>query len=72
VRGRKAVRINPRAEKSIALWKGAADKRVRRELGVSNDEMACMRAVMRDTDGNGGPWFYQYAIRKGLIDHELV
>ena len=66
--GRPKVRVNQCAEKAIGLWSGAACNRTARCIGVNRAEMAAMAAVMRDTDGGGGPWFYQYSIKKGLLD----
>lgn len=30
-------------------------------------EYYAMRRVMKETEGRGGPWFEQYAIKKGLL-----
>lgn len=57
-----------RAERAIGIWQMKGYKRIFWKLGVSKEERKTMRKVMRETDGDGGPWFYQYAIKKGLID----
>lgn len=37
------------------------------DLGYSRVEGRVMGRVMRETDGDGGPWFYQYAIKNNLL-----
>lgn len=35
--------------------------------GLRKSETHVMRKVMRETEGRGGPWFEQYAIKKGIL-----
>ena len=36
-------------------------------LGIQKSESKCMRKVMIETQGDGGPWFQQYVIKTNLF-----
>lgn len=65
--GRPIKNTSPEAARSIDLWFAPKKDRNLRKLGIRKSESLDMRKVMRETDGEGGPWFYQYAIKKGLL-----
>ncbi|WP_086931440.1 hypothetical protein [Agarilytica rhodophyticola] len=52
--------------KAIGVKRGA-ESVTNSQRGISLGELRMMRNVMRKTDGMGGPWFYQYAIKGGLL-----
>ena len=67
MKGRPKIKTSPRADKAINLWKGATCNKVFRGMGISKPEIAAMRCVMRETDGDGGPWFEWYAKKNNLL-----
>ena len=60
--------MSERSEKMIKLWPGSTANRTLRDIGVSREEMATMRKVLREKEGKDVPWFHGYCIKKGLID----
>lgn len=56
-----------RAEKAIKLWPVSTDRKRLANIGVNREEMWTMRKVMRESNGNGGPWFKEYAEKNNLL-----
>lgn len=57
-----------RIRKAVTVFRGKCRDGITPEmLGYSRAEGRVMGRVMRETEGDGGPWFYQYAIKKGLL-----
>jgi len=59
--------VNYRVKKSIRARRGPREDINNIVLRISPSEQRMMRKVMHETDGLGGPWFYRYAIKKGLL-----
>lgn len=58
-----------KAEKAIRLGGQPKyhTKRFHIALMTNKDERATMRKVMRETNGEGGPWFEHYTKSQGLL-----
>ena len=65
-----------RVQKPIAIGANRIDRAIDAKAptirllglkGVSKVEYYTMRRVMKDTGGNGGPWFQQYSMIKGFL-----
>lgn len=57
-----------KSQKAIESWCGSNASRTSFKRGYSLEESAAMIRVMRETNGDGGPWFKQYAAKNKLLD----
>lgn len=56
-----------KSQKAIEIWKMKGYKRIFWKLGISKGESKTMRKVMRETKGEGGPWFKEYSEKNNLL-----
>ena len=56
-----------KSQKAIEAWHGSNASRSSYVRGYSLEESATMIRVMRETKGEGGPWFKEYAEKNNLL-----